>query len=866
MKKIDLKSIILFISILSLITVCLSGTSRAEYILEIDDPLTDGTTVGDKVRGGQFTSQGWKTLSRFDFIKYHIETCPYGKIEFDVQGLYASNEVFENKRYYDGRFIEDATDVHYTLFNMWDRDPYDDWLGKYFDGVRQWHNPYKVLLHLFGYVYGDRWKWKHGRFRANISAFSGGYDNDPHAFELEYGPVDWQKEYVYHVVLEWGQGHMYYYIDGELLAHCDYSSFGVEYDPPYHSMCIGSGESMYGQEHTKGFSMQTPKYITYSNFKFYRNEDNTPPEVISFTPGDNSQDNPLDSYIAINISESFDHESAKNAFHLSPAAPGSVKVVGKTIYYELQEFLSPNTSYTLTLDETLKDQFGNQMQMPFQATFHTGEAISDQVPKYGVFEVPIVASNVSGNKYKDVWVRGTFQGPTQTIQIDGFWNGGNIWKVRMSPIELGTWTYTINGPTAEFDKSGSFECVASDNKGYICVNPDDPYKFMHKDGTPWLWKGETCWRAYTDLFPYEGRFKEYIDMRVDQGYNVVQAIVVSYINGDAFWSNEGGPVFELFYDGKNYDRLNPGYFQWMDRKIEYMNSKGVVPVIFFTWAQEFVKFSKEQFDRFAKYLVARFAAYNVFWCISGENSEIYSDFGMTADIWRYHGRVVHNADPYNHPITYHPGGNTRSSREFGYDDWFGFIMQQSPDFHKLIERDRVFEKPVVNGEYAYAGWTADDNWLRYGAWEIFTAGGFSTAGFFHTFAPDKGGYNPDANMQQQMEMVYYMDFVDETEWWKMEPRDEITSAGYCLANPGSEYVIYNRAGGAINVNLADVTDAIKVQWLNPRTGEYSEISTVNGGVSVSFTPPFSGDFVLHIAHSLNHDNVPPSAPTGLTIK
>ncbi len=847
----DLATLIVILAILMIVP------AFADWVLEIDDPLTNSQTVGQQ-GGGRFTENGWKTETRYDYIQYDIETCPYGKIEFDVQGLYASNEVFPNIEIYRGQVTGDE-DMHYTLFNMWDRDENDEWFGKSINGITQWHNPWKCVMHVFGYVEGDRYKWQHGRFRLNVSAYSGGYDDDPHAFELEYGPVPWEEDHVFHVVLEWGNGHMYYYIDGELLQHADYSSFGVEYAPPFHSMRIGSAE-----QGTKGFDMQVPQQITYSNFKLYRNFDNTTPYVTDFTPGDQTADNKVDSYISITMSESFDFESAESAFNIQPHVAGELKASGTTLYYELGELLQENTTYRVTLAHTLTDQAGNAMGTPFEASFTTGALNVAQVEKNGIFELPVVAAGLSGNKYKDVSLHGVFRGPTETIEIDGFWNGGDIWKIRMMPTEVGQWTYTLSGSNSAFSKSGSFNVIDSNKKGHIHKNPDNPYTFMWDDGSPFLWRGETSWRLFTQLYPYNSRFKEYINYRHAQGYNVVQAIVVSYINGDAFWANEGGTVFALTQNGKDYDHLNPGYFEWMDRRIEYMNSLDMVPVIFFTWAQEFAKFTDAQFEEFSEYMVARFAAYNVFWCLSGEHSEVYVDFGMSPEVWRRHGKNVASVDPYNHPITLHPGGSARSSAEFGNEDWFGFVMQQSPDFHSLIKRDRIYNKPVVNGEYAYAGWTADDNWLRYGAWEIFAAGGFSTAGFFTTFAPDKGGYDLYANMQQQQEMIYFNKFHRQINWWTMEPNDALTSVGYCIADPGREYVVYSRDGGTPSLDLSAVEGEIDVRWLNPITGEYSETTQVTGGSTVSFTPPFSAEWVLHVGGSV--DTFPPAPPTGVVLR
>ncbi|MEQ2007264.1 MAG: putative collagen-binding domain-containing protein [Limisphaerales bacterium] len=51
------------------------------------------------------------------------------------------------------------------------------------------------------------------------------------------------------------------------------------------------------------------------------------------------------------------------------------------------------------------------------------------------------------------------------------------------------------------------------------------------------------------------------------------------------------------------------------------------------------------------------------------------------------------------------------------------------------------------------------------------------------------------------------------------------SRGYCLAQPGTIYVIYLPDGGATDVNLAGLpSGTMQVSWFDPRTGV-----TVDGG-------------------------------------
>ncbi|MBO3803742.1 MAG: hypothetical protein JTT11_07750 [Candidatus Brockarchaeota archaeon] len=79
----------------------------------------------------------------------------------------------------------------------------------------------------------------------------------------------------------------------------------------------------------------------------------------------------------------------------------------------------------------------------------------------------------------------------------------------------------------------------------------------------------------------------------------------------------------------------------------------------------------------------------------------------------------------------------------------------------------------------------------------------------------------------------------------MRPVNELSSTGYCLANPGSEYLVYQPESGTFAVKLE--AGSYRYEWFNPRTGSAAgeDILTVPGG-SRSFIPPFGGDAVLFL--------------------
>jgi hypothetical protein len=107
----------------------------------------------------------------------------------------------------------------------------------------------------------------------------------------------------------------------------------------------------------------------------------------------------------------------------------------------------------------------------------------------------------------------------------------------------------------------------------------------------------------------------------------------------------------------------------------------------------------------------------------------------------------------------------------------------------------------------------------------------------------------------------------------MIPRNDLCSTSYCLANPGSEYLIYvpsfgHRGMGRLDrlglhkwanwftrligynesaeVDLSGSSATFRAEWFNPRTGETIDGELMTGGGMKSLTAPFTGDAVLYI--------------------
>ena len=99
---------------------------------------------------------------------------------------------------------------------------------------------------------------------------------------------------------------------------------------------------------------------------------------------------------------------------------------------------------------------------------------------------------------------------------------------------------------------------------------------------------------------------------------------------------------------------------------------------------------------------------------------------------------------------------------------------------------------------------------------------------------------------------------------KMVPHDSLASGARCLANPGSEYILWAKTGGRLTLKLDEVEGDLKAEWLNPRSGAITTLPNVPGGQDFVIQTPDSNDWVLHVYKQRPQtDTTPPASPTGL---
>jgi hypothetical protein len=254
---------------------------------------------------------------------------------------------------------------------------------------------------------------------------------------------------------------------------------------------------------------------------------------------------------------------------------------------------------------------------------------------------------------------------------------------------------------------------------------------------------------------------------------------------------------------------------------------------------------------------------NVLWEISNESDSRSKE-------WQYHMiRFIksYEADkPKQHPVGMtvpHPGGTNADLFE-SPADWISPSGGSGDDYQENPPSADGRKVIIADTDHLW-GVGGDRAWV----WKSFTR-----------------GLNP-----------IFMDPVDDPKWESarramghtlayanrmslaaMTPRDNLASSGYCLANPGEEYLVYlpfdahwlesarfiHRFKGpirnfrrlfkrAVTVDLSDASAEFRVEWFNPSSGGITGGTPVKGGVSHSFTAPFKGDAVLYIRKGYSAD-------------
>lgn len=359
----------------------------------------------------------------------------------------------------------------------------------------------------------------------------------------------------------------------------------------------------------------------------------------------------------------------------------------------------------------------------------------DRVDRYGVHEV-VLQGRDTGNPFIDLELSATFTNGGQSFTPEGFYDGNGTYRIRFMPPSAGEWTWVSRSNHPELDgKKGSFLSVEGRNKGPVRVA--NVHHFAHADGTPFRPFGTTI---YEWAFQPEAKKLKTLETLRKSAFNKARMLAVPpykpyYLSGPTKLTRF--PFVGTARENFDFSRFDPVYFQSLERDVLRLSNLGIqVDLILFRpydkgqWGFDTTSDAVNQ--RFLRYMVARFAAFqNIWWSLANENS--YIRHLADEDFDRYF-QIVQKYDPYGHLRSIH-----NADRIYDYNKpWVTHVSLQYYNAVKVfgvspLLRD-IYRKPIVHDEINYEG-NSPSRWgqlsgeeLTRRFWIALTGGAYATHG------------------------------------------------------------------------------------------------------------------------------------------
>ncbi|HTJ30396.1 MAG TPA: DUF4038 domain-containing protein [Acidobacteriaceae bacterium] len=343
---------------------------------------------------------------------------------------------------------------------------------------------------------------------------------------------------------------------------------------------------------------------------------------------------------------------------------------------------------------------------PTEWSYTSGKQYSDP---FNQVDVDVVVTTPSGHEEK----------------LPAFWAGGNVWRARYAPPAPGVYRLkSVCNDAANHDLHGQtmtlrVEAYSGENTHYkhgaLRVAADKRH-FEHADGTPFFWLGDTWWMGLCKRMSWPDGFQTLTADRVEKGFTIVQIVAGLYPDMEPF--DERGANEAGFPWDREYKSINPAYFDMADVRIQHLADHGLAACIVGFWGYFIPRMGMAKVKQHWRYLIARWGAYPVTWCLAGEGTMPYylSKTPKEDEETQKHGltelaRYVRATDPRKHPITIHPSSSARlcvddpSVLDFDMLQTGHSDRESVPNTIETVNRSLAAapKMPVLIGEVCYEG-------------------------------------------------------------------------------------------------------------------------------------------------------------------
>lgn len=411
--------------------------------------------------------------------------------------------------------------------------------------------------------------------------------------------------------------------------------------------------------------------------------------------------------------------------------------------------------------------------------------------------------------------------------------------------------------------------------------------FQVPDGKPFFWLGDTGWLLFVKCSRED--VVKYLDTRQQQGFNVVQVMVLHTLAAKNVYGNyalqDGDISKPITTPGNNFNEQTAyDFWDHVDFVIKEAAKRGIYMALVPVWGSNVKegKVTVAQAEVYAKFLADRYKNYsNIVWLNGGD-----IEGSVHMDVWQALGTTIKKYD-LAHLMTYHPRGRYSSTDWFHYEKWLDFNMFQSghrtyaqdtsmkekhrhgEDNWKYVVADYRMKpvKPVLDGEPSYENipyglhdslqprWSAAEV-RRYGYWSVFAGGAGFTYGEnavmqFHSKGDADANYGVFSSWKEAIhapgasQMQHLKSLMLSYSYFDRKPAQEIIADNtqkrynYILATKGNDYAMaYTYTGRTFSVNTSRLGFKLsKAAWYSPIDGREQEIPLkVKSGI-VRFDPP-----------------------------
>jgi hypothetical protein len=548
-------------------------------------------------------------------------------------------------------------------------------------------------------------------------------------------------------------------------------------------------------------------------------------------------------------------------------------------------------------------------------------------------ELTFTAARAYPNPYTDAAVWVDLTGPHFQKRIYGFWDGGATFRVRLVATEPGQWRWRSGSTPADpglSGKTGAFTAVpwTADElranplrRGFLRATANQ-HALEQPDGTPFFVLGDTWYSVGTNRFKWrddgphpmgpDAGFQDYVRYRKEQGFNWVNVIAAfpNWMTDSQSWhvvmndaakttvrsawlefgtgsaknmDNEGGRPF--VFPGKvpgyenmfpDVERVNPAYFHYVDRKIDYLNEQGFVPFIEVSRRDASMLWSKyypwpDSYARFIQYIWSRYQANNS--VLSPIHLDIISET-IGPDEYVKAIKMVeqrYGLPPYGTLLS--ANSNPSTLENWGDHSWVTLHqtgnMREHNNYWYLTEIFHAPQpRPALNGEPYYAGYTdarsqgggrgyqfgakggteQDDQYVRSGMYGSFLSGGFAGHVYgaegiwgadIEPTAPTKMWEAFQWRSASQMQYLRDFAFSIGKRYQELEPIADLVSPNknanirsyegwaYCARTPDRAIFLayFEKGAPRAQVRGARLNTEYRAEWYDPRTGKFSPVGS-----------------------------------------